>query len=163
MYRYNDYLTLTKEHLRNYVYYEQAITNLTADIADIQHQLADESIKTTSYGSDLPGGFNELNGTEQAADERIQLRTKYPDLIRSLNRIRKLMQHLQENIKLLPEDEREAIELFYCQRLSYSAMGRSTHMSERSCRRKVSTATRSLALMMYGLYSQEDVLFIGQA
>lgn len=162
MYKYNDYLTLTKEHLRNYVYYKQAVINLTADVADIRNRLSDESIKTSSYGPALPGGAGELNGTEHAADDRIKLREEYPNLAQSLNRICMLTRRLQENIKLLSEEEREAVELFYFQRLNYSAMSRRKHLSERSCRRLVSTATRNLALMMYGLCAQEDIIFVGQ-
>ena len=63
MYRHNDYVKLTKDYLRNYPYYKQAVENMTDDIEEIKVRLADESPKTPSYGLETGGGHSELNAT----------------------------------------------------------------------------------------------------
>ena len=160
MYKYNDYLKLTKDYLKNFAFYRQAITSISEDIEDIQRQLATESIKAPAYGSDTAGGFNELNGTERAAENRIRLTRVSKELQENCRVLKRQMNKVTAAIDTLPVEEQEAIRLYYMERLNYYAMSERLHLSERSCKRRVSHATHNIALMLFGLTARRDVFFV---
>lgn len=160
MYKYNDYLKLTKDYLKNFAYYRQAITSISEDIEDIHRQLATESIKAPAYGSDTSGGFSELNGTERAAEKRIRLSKVSEELEENCRVLKRQMKKVTAAIATLPEEEQEAIRMYYMDHLNYYAMSERLHLSERSCKRRVSKATHNIALMLFGLTAQRDVFFV---
>ena len=160
MYKYNDYLKLTKEYLKNFAYYRQAISSISEDIEDIRRQLATESIKAPAYGSDTGGGFNELNGIERAAENRIRLTRVSEELQENCRVLQRQMKKVTAAIETLPEDERQAIQMYYMDRMNYGTMSEKLHLSERSCKRRISKATRSIAFMLFGLATQRDVFFV---
>jgi DNA-binding Lrp family transcriptional regulator len=49
---------------------------------------------------------------------------------------------------------------YYAERKSYIEIADRQNMSERSCRRMVREATRKMALMMFGLKSKENIIFV---
>ena len=81
MYKSNDCIKLTRQHLRNYKYYVTALENITEDIKCLELELRGQGIKATEYGSIPGGGGSELNVTEQAAELRIRLTQEKEDLI----------------------------------------------------------------------------------
>lgn len=160
MYKYNDYLKLTKEYLKNFAYYQQAISSISEDIEDIRRQLATESIKAPAYGSDPGGGFNELNGTERAADKRIRLTKVSEELQENCRVLERQMKKVTAAINTLPEDERQAVQMYYMDCMTYGVISEKLHLSERSCKRLISKATRSIAFMLFGLTANRNVFFI---
>lgn len=160
MYKYNDYLKLTKDYLKNFAYYRQAINSISEDIEDIRKQLATESIKAPAYGSDTSGGFNELNGIERAAENRIRLTKVSEELQENCRVLERQMKKVTAAINTLPEDERQAVQMYYMDRMTYGVISEKLHLSERSCKRRISKATRSIAFMLFGLTANRNVFFV---
>lgn len=155
----NDYIKLTKDYLKNYVYYQQAIKNLEADINDRELELKSESVKIANYSAEA-SGESELNSTERAADSRIVLEKEKASMIKDLERVRKQLTKIDEAIGLLPTDEQEAVKMFYVDRLNYRAMSDRNHFSERWCKKKVNAGTKAIAFMIFGTRAEENVLFV---
>ena len=100
MYKSNDCIKLTKQHLRNYKYYVTALENITEDIKCVELELQNQGIKATRYGS-IPGGGSELSTTEQAAELRIKLTQEKEDLIQK-------RKELQRQVNKIAEDHRHS-------------------------------------------------------
>lgn len=158
-YHYNDYVKLTREYLRNLVYYVEAVKNLNAEIEDIENELGSVSIKSPGM-SEGGGGTPELNTVEQAAADREELVDKYQELVFERAKLRNQIDKVKSAVSKLPDDEHEAIKLFYFDRMDYSGMMRIRNYSRRTCQRRVLDATRSIALMLFGERAKKHVAFI---
>lgn len=158
-YHYNDYIKLTREYLRNLVYYAEAVKNLTGEIEDIEKELGGVSIKSPGLG-DAGGGTPELNTVEQAVDDRVRLADRYQRLVFERARLQQQIDKVQSAVGKLPDEEREAVRLFYFDRLGYRCMARALYDSERTCRRRVYSATNSIAFMLFGERSERNIAFI---
>lgn len=159
MYRHNDYLNLTREYLRKYPCYQQAVQSISEDIHDIQVRLSSESVKTPSYG-DTGGGYAELNGTEQAADRRLWLERQCEELQANRRALQVQLGKVDAAMDKLSAEDRELVQLFYFSRLSHQELSRKFFISERSSKRHVRRATDTIALMLFGLDTQRDVFFL---
>lgn len=160
MYKSNDCIKLTKQHLRNYKYYVTALENITEDIKCKELELQGQSIKATEYGS-IPGGGggSELNVTEQAAELRIKLTQEKEDLIQKRKELQRQVNKIDRSMAKLPEEEREIVNLFYIQRMSYDNLSQHTHYGERRNRKMLREAEQHLAIMFYGIKADEDLFF----
>ena len=160
MYKYNDYLKLTKDYLRNYPYYKQAVKSITQDIEDIKTRLSYESPKIVAYGSDTGGGYAELNGTERAADKRICLERLCEELQENRRALQSQMEKVDTAMNKLSTEDRELVQLFYFDGLTHRALAQRAHLSERSSKRHIQKATDSIALMLFGLDTQRNIFFL---
>ena len=158
-YHYNDYIKLTREYLRNLVYYGEAVKNLTAKIDDIEKELGGVSIKSPRL-NEAGGGTPELNTVEQTVADRAELAAKYQELTIERAKLQNQIGKVKSAVAKLPDDEREAVQLFFFDRLGYDGMARVRHYSRRTCQRRVLDATRSIALMMFGERANKRVIFI---
>lgn len=158
MYKSNDCIKLTKQHLRNYKYYVTALENITEDIKCKELELQDQSIKATDYGS-VHGGGSELNTTEQAAELRIKLAQEKENLIQTRKELQRQVSKIDKSMAKLPDEEREIVNLFYIQKMSYDNLSQHTHYGERKNRRLLREAEQHLAIMFYGIKADEDVFF----
>ena len=158
-YHYNDYIKLTREYLRNLVYYAEAVKNLTGEIEDIEKELGGISIKSPGLEG-VGGGSPELNTVEQAVDDRVRLADRYQRLVFERARLQQQIDKVQSAVGKLPDEEREAVRMFYFDRLGYRCMARARHDSERTCRRRVYSATNSIAFMLFGERSERNIAFI---
>ena len=160
MYKHNDYLKLTKDYLRNYPYYKQAVKSITEDIREIQTRLAQVAPKIASYSSDPGGGYKELNGVEQVADKRIWLERQCEELQENRRALQIQMDKVDMAMNKLSTEDREIVQLFYFDRLTHRALAQRVCLSERSSKRHVQKATDSIALMLFGLDTQKDIFFL---
>ncbi|MBR2215979.1 MAG: hypothetical protein IJ849_09505 [Selenomonadaceae bacterium] len=160
MYKYNDYLKLTKDYLRNYPYYKQAVKSITEDITDIRERLALESPKTAKYSTESGGGYSELNGVEQAANKRMWLERRCDELQENRRALQRQTEKVDAAVNALSTEEQKIIQLFYFEGLTHQALAERIHLSERSSRRRVKKATDSIALMLFGLDAQKTFFFI---
>ena len=158
MYKSNDCIKLTKQHLRNYKYYVTALENITEDIKCIELELQNQGIKATEYGN-IPGGGSELSTTEQAAELRIRLTQEKEDLIQKRKELQRQVNKIDRSMAKLPEEEREIVNLFYIQHMSYDGLSQHTHYGERRNRKMLREAEQHLAIMFYGIKADEDVFF----
>ena len=158
MYKSNDCIKLTKQHLRNYKYYVTALEDITEDIKCVELELQNQGIKTTEYGS-IPGGGSELSTTEQAAELRIRLTQEKEDLIQKRKELQRQVNKIDRSMAKLPEEEREIVNLFYIQRMNYDNLSQHTHYGERRNRKMLREAEQHLAIMFYGIKADEDVFF----
>ena len=161
MYRHNDYVKLTKDYLRSYPYYKQAVKNMTDDIEEIKVRLADESPKTPSYGLDTGGGgYSELNATERAADNRLHLERRCEQLQDNRRQLQIQIDKVDAAIGKLSVEDQEIVRLFYFEHLTHRDLAQRAFLSERSSKRHIQKATDSIALMLFGLDTQRDIFFL---
>lgn len=158
--RHNDYLILTRNYLRKYPQLQQMTRTLLETIDEIDLELQDESIKTASYGPEAGGSMSELNGTEQAASNRLQLDQRRRELITCWRRVSGLCHRLAAALDDLPEKERQCIELFFFQGYTYERMARVLYSSERTCRRGIQHAVTHIAVRLFGVQAEDEVIFV---
>lgn len=160
IYRHNDYLQLTKDYLRNYTVYQRAVSVITENISDLQAELSNESVKIASYGHSGGGGHSELNGVERAAAKRIRLNDTLQDLESRRKSLCRHLKNLNAAVAVLPEEDRAAVKMYYSDKINYRSLGELIHMSERTCRRRISKATRRIATVLFGMAAMQNVLFL---
>jgi len=157
MFKYNDCLKMTRSYLRNYVGHQQAVKTITEDVEGIKAQLAGVGGMTASYGQ--RGGFQELDAIEGAAEKRRDLRLRAAILLGYRDDLMNHLDRLELAIRRLSMEEREAVKLHFEERKSYREMAEEIHLSERSCRRRVSGAVRGVAGFLFGELAEKEVWF----
>lgn len=158
-YKYNAYLRLTKEYLRNLVYYVEALKNISQELDDIESELGGVSIRT-SGGSAIGAGGENMSCVEREAAGRMMRLDRYKELYLDRVRLLSQVQKIKDAVAKLPDDEQEAVKLFYCDHLGYEGMARCHHYSERTCKRRVFQATRKIAFMLFGSAATRNIAFI---
>lgn len=143
-------IKITKYHLRNYGYYQQAIKNITDRIQDINMELSNVSARISTYGLNTGGGNLEFNEIERAANKRLELEEQKNILNIDLLALKKRLQTLDQCINLLPPDEKEALVMFYIKRYKYYYICDALHFSERCIRNKIRAALKGVAVMLFG-------------
>ena len=160
MYKYNDYLRITREYLRSYIQHQQAIKTLTDDIDDIRGELSGRTGKMTpSYDAQAGGSYQELTGTERTADTCINLRVRIAELYSYRKDVMDHLERMDMAIRALTEEERRLVELFFYERKSYKDIAEALNLSERSCQRRVGYIVRQVAKSMFGELASEEVKF----
>lgn len=160
IYKHNDYITLTKNYLREYMSLKSAERNLLETIDGIDLELQDVSVKAAAYGAEQAGGVKELTDTEQAAEKRLYLAHRRWELIQYWRRVSSLCKRIDTALTSLPPEERQLIQLYYFGRVGYTEISRIMHSSERSCRRQVQQVTTQVASMLFGPFAKEQVMFV---
>lgn len=158
-YSYNDYLRLTRGYLKNLPIYQQAAENLQLEIADEEAALKQITPRAVSYGT-VGGGTGELTPTEQAVDGRQKSRLRCQQLRQEHIALRHQCDRIERALKILPPEEMEAVDLIYFKHFSYTDMSRRTYTSARTCRRRLNSAVQKVAVMLFGLQAEENILFI---
>ena len=155
---YNDYLQLTRKYLRNYSIYLEAVENLTRRLRDIEVELGTVSISSPVFGEG--GGKCELTSVEREADRRIERRDQYEELFRERAQLRRQLQKVKNALDALPEEECDAIRLFFFENKHYDALTRLRHWSTATCKRRINGAVRKVALMLFGQQAAQVVAFV---
>ena len=155
---YNDYLQLTRKYLRNYSIYLEAVENLTRRLRDIEVELGTVSISSPVFGEG--GGKGELTSVEREADRRIERRDQYEELFRERAQLRRQLQKVKNALDALPEEECDAIRLFFFENKNYDAITRLRHWSTATCKRRINGAVRKVALMLFGQQAAQVVAFV---
>jgi RNA polymerase sigma factor (sigma-70 family) len=157
--KYNDYLRLTKSYLREIDYYKTSARLLREKISDIEADLRGISTKIASYES-THGGYSDLNGIEAGTERRMQQESNLAKSKAELKIMEKHIAHIDVCINTLPAEEQNALRLYYIDKLTYGELSQKIGWSERTCKRKVMDATKSIAWMLFGDNVNQDVLFI---
>ena len=161
MFRNNDYIKLTRDYLRNIGYYRIAVANMDSDIKDLESQMQDVPIKITDYGlTPVGGGGDDLNGVERAAESKIIAEEDYKRKAAELHQLSRQIERLETCIDNLPPDEQKAVRLFYIDRLNYGELACAMGWSERTVRRRVSSGTKAVAVMLFGPKAEKTVQFV---
>lgn len=155
---YNDYLQLTRKYLRNYSIYQEAVENLTSRLRDIEVELGTVSLSSPVF--DGSGGKGELTSVEREADRRIERRDQYEELFRERAQLRRQLQKVKNALDALPEEECDAIRLFFFENKNYDAITRLRHWSTATCKRRINGAVRKVALMLFGQQAAQVVAFV---
>jgi RNA polymerase sigma factor (sigma-70 family) len=160
MFRNNDYVKLTRDYLRNIGYYRIAVANMSTDIKDLESRMRDVPIKITDYGPMPGGGSGELNGVERAAESKLEAVEDYKRKSAELKQLSRQIDRLENCIENLPEEEQQAVRLFYIDRLNYGELACAMGWSERTVKRRVSSGTRAVAVMLFGPKAEKNVQFV---
>lgn len=158
-YSYNDYLRLTRGYLKNLPIYQQAAENLQLEIADEEAALKQITPKAVSYGA-IGGGTAELTPTEQVVDDRQKAKLRCQQLRQEHKILRHQCDRIERALRSLPPEEMEAVDLIYFKHYNYADMSRHIYISARTCRRRLSSAVRKVAIMLFGLQAEEKIMFI---
>ena len=158
MIRANDYVKLTKGYLRNLSYYRIAVVNMTDDIKEMAESLSDVSTKIASY-EQTAGGNSELNAVEAETARRAEQSIRYKEHAHALRKLQLQIKKLERCIAELPDEEREAIRLFYMERLNYDDITEYLHISHSTCKRRINRATKAIAVMLFGDRADKPVQF----
>lgn len=161
MFRSNDCIKLTKDYLKNYSYRQQAVRNIELDMQDLSRELADVSVRAVDYRPSTSSGAPELNGTEQQAHVRVLQEQEVKALQVNRRRLQTHLEKMESSLCRLPDDEQKILKKHYIEHHTYAEIGEELGLSERSCQRKANEATRSLAIMLFHDYAEQDVFFIG--
>jgi RNA polymerase sigma factor (sigma-70 family) len=161
MFRSNDCIKLTKDYLKNYSYRQQAVRNIELDMQDLNRELADVSVRAVDYRPSTSSGASELNGTEQQAHVRALQEQEVKALQVNRRRLQTHLEKMENSLGRLPDDEQKILRKHYIEHYTYAEIGEELGLSERSCQRKANEATRSLAIMLFHDYAEQDVFFIG--
>ncbi len=160
MYKYNDYLRITREYLRSYIQHQQAVKILTDDIDDIRGELSGKCGKmTASYSGQPGGGFQELTGPERTVDTHVNLRVRIAELYAYRRDVMEHLESMDRAIRSLTEEEQQMVKYFFHERKSYKDIAETLNLSERSCQRRVSHIVRQVAKSIFGALASEEVKF----
>jgi len=156
---YNDYLQLTRKYLRNYSIYTEAVENLTRRLRDIEVELGTVSITSPALDGGN-GGKGELTPVEREADRRIERRDQYDELFHERTKLRRQIQKIKGALDVLPEEEQDALRLFYFENKNHEVISRQLHWSIRTCQRRVNDAVRKVARIIFGEEAMQPVAFV---
>lgn len=156
----NDYVSTTIRYLRNYNLYQQFVTNTTLEIEDIKRRLAEEPLKIANYGTGNAGGASELTCTESSAEQRLKLLERIQKLAFDLQEVKSLLNRIDRSMAHLSDEGRTAIVIFYMNNNGYEAVARKLNYSVRWSRTITKKAVEQLAIMLFGISAEKDILFI---
>ena len=156
---YNDYIKLTRDYLKNLPYYEVAVANMTDDIKEIQVSLQDVSTKIASYEHN-PGGSGTMTVVEAEMEKRSEQASAFKKQAHELRKLQIQLAKINRCISNLPKEEKQAVNAYYINRLSYEDMAEHLGWSERTCKRRVKTATKAVTTMLFGHKAEANILFV---
>lgn len=155
----NDYVTLTRGYLKNYNKYRDYVEKAFARCDEIDLELADESIKTTTYGLDQGGG-SELTPVERAASMRIQLKSEKTDLQNKANLVKAFLSNLLCGIGKLDTEDKVLISKLYFRHLSTYEISKEMHITSRWVCMQARQAEKKLAVLLFGKAAEQEIYFL---
>lgn len=157
---FNDYLTLTKEYVKELECFRAHVQNLNITLRELEESKKLVSPKVTAGYSPTPGGGGELTSTEAEVNRKLEEERQY---LRCQEDIRKMVtqiEKIENSISSLPDEDSRALVLHYGQGLTYGELAEVMHWSPRTCRRRVKEATKKVAIAMFGERTKEKIRFI---
>lgn len=155
----NDYVTLTRGYLKNYNKYRDYVEKAFARCDEIDIELADESIKTTTYGLDQGGG-SELTPVERAASMRMQLESEKADLQNKANLVKSFLSNLLWGIGKLDTEDKVLISKLYFKHLSTYEISKEMHITSRWVCMQARQAEKKLAVLLFGKAAEQEIYFL---
>lgn len=155
----NDYVKLTRNYLKNYNYYMDYVEKAFARCSEIDLELADESIKTTTYGLEQ-GGCSELTPVERAASMRMKLKSEKADLQNKANLVKAFLSNLLTNIGKLDVEDKVLISKLYFRHLSTLEISKEMHITTRWVCMQARQAEKKLAVLLFGKAAEQEIYFL---
>lgn len=155
----NDYVKLTRDYLKNYSKYMDYVEKAFARCDEIDLELADESIKTTTYGLDQGGG-SELTPVERAASMRMQLESEKADLQNKANLVKSFLSNLLWGIGKLDTEDKVLISKLYFRHLSTYEISKEMHITSRWVCMQARQAEKKLAVLLFGKAAEQEIYFL---
>lgn len=155
----NDYVTLTRGYLKNYNKYRDYVEKAFARCDEIDIELADESIKTTTYGLDQGGG-SEFTPVERAANRRMQLKSEKADLQNKANLVKSFLSNLLWGIGKLDTEDEVLISKLYFRHLSTYEISKEMHITSRWVCMRARQAEKKLAVLLFGKAAEQEIYFL---
>lgn len=155
----NDYVTLTRGYLKNYNKYVDYVEKAFARCDEIDIELADESIKTTTYGLERGGG-SEFTPVERAASTRMKLKSEKADLQNKANLVKSFLSNLLTNISKLDVEDKVLISKLYFRHLSTCEVSKEMHITMRWVCRQARQAEKRLAVLLFGKAAEQEIYFL---
>lgn len=156
----NDYVKLTRDHLKNYNHYTDYVEKAFARCDEIDLELADESIKTTTYGLEQGGAGSELTSVERAASMRMRLKSEKEDLQTKANFVKAFLSNLLTNIGKLDTEDKVLISKLYFRHLSTLEISKEMHITSRWVRMQARQAEKRLAVLLFGKAAEQEIYFL---
>ena len=157
---FNDYLTLTKEYVKELECFRAHVQNLNITLQELEPDRGLVSPKVTAGYGQNPGGSAELTSTEAEANRKIENERQLERVQEDLRKMESQIRKIENSIGSLPDEESRALILHYSQGLTYGELAEKLGWSPRTCKRRVKEATRKVAIMMFGNKTKERVKFI---
>ncbi len=155
----NDYVKLTKDYLKNYNRYMDYVEKAFARCDEIDLELADESIKTTTYGLERGGG-SELTPVERAASTRMKLKSEKADLQNKANLVKSFLSNLLTNIGKLDTEDKVLISKLYFRHLSTYEISKEMRITSRWVCMQARQAEKRLAVLLFGEAAEQEIYFL---
>ena len=155
----NDYVKLTRDYLKNYSKYRDYVEKAFARCSEIDLELADESIKTTTYGLEQ-GGVSELTPVERAASMRMKLKSEKADLQNKANFVKAFLAKLLTNIGKLDVEDKVLISKLYFRHLSTLEISKEMHITTRWVCMQARQAEKKLAVLLFGKAAEQEIYFL---
>ena len=155
----NDYVRLTRDYLKNYSCYMDYVEKAFARCDEIDLELADESIKTTTYGLE-EGGGSELTPVERAASMRMKLKSEKADLQNKANLVKSFLSNLITNISKMNVEDKVLISKLYFRHMSTLESSKEMHITARWVRIQARQAEKRLAVLLFGKAAEEEIYFL---
>jgi len=157
-YKYNDYVKLVREYLRNYNRWHIAVQNMQEEIEAKQREIAVIAAPVAKYGN-TTGGVNELTSVEREASMHEQARQDISSLERGLATLRRKLAQLERAIHGLQPEEQELLRRRYIDGGSWLAISGVMHVSPDWARKRARRALGHVAGMIFGSVAEQQALF----
>lgn len=154
MREYNDYIALTRRHLKNYNLFKISVENMREELSLLGKELsahAELPPMISKYGDEPRGGSPELNCVEMATAKRMETEEKYCMLEREVKRVTIKLGQIDRAITQLPDIEQRLIKGFYFNKASWEELGDEEGYSEKWARDRGGLALKKVAIMLFGL------------
>lgn len=151
---YNDYINLTKSYLRNYRKFQTSVKNLRNEIkiqAEILEKVEDVSSAIAKYGDSPGGGMRELNSVEATAERHLQMQKELLMNKADVERLEMLLKKIDNAMESLRSEDREIVREYIIDGENAYTVADRHHYSERWMRSKAKSATKDIAIMLFGM------------
>lgn len=156
--KYNDYENTVREYLRNYNYFRIMIVNLEEDRTNQLTLLSECSVSIAKYGDTTGGGNSELNQTESAASQRIEIEERYRQIELNISELNAVINKIERALSAIGKLEKGAITGYYFEKKSWDEVGIESDCTGKTARAKATRGIKDMAFMIFGAIARPKQL-----
>lgn len=151
MSEHDNYINLTRAHLKKYNQYKAAIENLNEDIEAMQSDIKnDVAAPVASYGTNAGGVVRELNAVESATEKHLSLSAKIQENKRCIEAYERILRKIDRAIGELKPDDQFLIKGHFIDRRKWKDLSAEKFYTEKWARERSRKAVKAIAFMMFG-------------
>ena len=137
----------TEKTLYSYPSICVSIKNMEQELAEIgaAHQITLTAVDYAKVMVDSCGGAGFVEGYV------LEFEREREDLIKRIEKAKSIMQKIDRSLGVLPDKERQVIEMRYFEGLSWDEVATKTAYTDRHCRRLKRLAIDKILIAMYGI------------